>query len=207
MGVKEKRAKYKEEFRREILDAARELFINEGYEKFSMRRLAEKIDYSATTIYLYFRNKDDLLFAICEEFFGHFSDKLNHIRALSQDPVETLRHALLYLMNFGLENPNQYKLIFFTKSVYGTREEWVEQESMARNTYFVFREIVQDCINAGKFQDIDVDVIVDTLSIASHGVMAKNIHCANFSKERSDIVAHTLVDVILRGLQRQISFE
>ncbi len=206
MGVKEKRAKYKEEFRREILDAARELFINEGYEKFSMRRLAERIDYSATTIYLYFRKKDDLLFAICEEFFGRFSDQLNHIRAISQDPVETLRQALLYLMDFGLENPNQYKLIFFTKSVYGTREEWVEQESMARNTYFVFREIVQDCINAGKFQDIDVDVIVDTLSIASHGVMAKNIHCANFSKERSDIVAHTLVDVILRGLQRQIFF-
>src|SRR5271169_4067671 len=111
MGVKEKRTKYREEFRREILDAARELFINEGYEKFSMRRLAEKIDYSATTIYLYFKNKDDLLFAICEEFFGDFFTQLSHIRAVSQDPVETLRQAVLYLMNFGLKNPNQYKLI------------------------------------------------------------------------------------------------
>lgn len=202
MGIKEKRAKYKEEFRREILDAARELFIHEGYEKFSMRRLAEKIDYSATTIYLYFRNKDDLLFAICEEFFGHFSTQLNHIRAVSQDPVETLRQAFFYFMNFGLKNPNQYKLIFFTKSVYGTREELVEKESMARNTYFVFKEIVQDCINAGKLREIEVDVIVDTLTIASHGVIAKNIYCESFLKDRSDIVAHTLVDVLLRGLQK-----
>jgi len=201
MGVKEKRAKYKEEFRRDILDAARELFINEGYEKFSMRRLAEKIDYSATTIYLYFKDKEDLLFAICEEFFAHFSAQLNQIRSVSQDPVETLRKALLYLMEFGLKNPNQYKLIFFTKSVYGTREELVEKESMARNTYFVFKDIVQECINAGKLREIEVDVIVDTLAIASHGVIAKKIFCANFSKDGSDIVAHTLVDVLLRGLQ------
>ena len=202
MGIKEKRAKYKEEFRREILDTARELFINEGYEKFSMRRLAEKIDYSPTTIYLYFKNKDDLLFAICEDFFSNFFAELNHIRAVSQDPVDTLRQAFLYLMNFGLKNPNQYKLIFFTKSVYGTREELVEQESMARNTYFVFKKIVQDCINAGKLRKIEVDVIVDTLSMASHGVIAKNIHCANFSKKRSDIAAHTLVDILLLGLQK-----
>ncbi|MDA8106128.1 MAG: TetR/AcrR family transcriptional regulator [Nitrospiraceae bacterium] len=202
MGIIEKRAKHKEEFRREILDSAREVFINDGYDGFSMRKLAEKIDYSPTTIYLYFKNKDDLLFAICEEFFANFFAELNHIRSVFRDPVETLRQAFLYLMNFGLKNPNQYKLIFFTKSVYGTREELVEQVSMARNTYFVFKEIVQDCINAGKLRKIEVDVIVDTLSMASHGVIAKNIHCANFSKERSDVAAHTLVDILLRGLQK-----
>ncbi|TAN44976.1 MAG: TetR/AcrR family transcriptional regulator [Nitrospirae bacterium] len=202
MGAIEKRAKHKKEFRREILDAARDIFISDGYDGFSMRKLAGKIDYSPTTIYLYFKNKDDLLFAICEEFFEQFSAQLNNIRSVSQDPVETLRQGCLYLMNFGLQNPNQYKLIFFTKSVYGSREELVEKESMARNTYLVFKEIVQDCINAGKLQEIDVDVIVDILAIASHGVIAKNIYCVKFSKERSDIVAHTLVDVLLRGLQK-----
>lgn len=202
MGVIERRAKYKEEFRREILDAAREIFIHDGYDGFSMRKLADRIDYSPTTIYLYFKNKDDLLFAICEEFFTNFFAELNRIRSVSQNPVETLRRACLYLIEFGLENPNQYKLIFFTKSVYGTREEWVEKESMARNTYFVFKDIVQDCINVGKLRDIDADVIADTFSMASHGVIAKNLHCANFSKERSDIVARTLVDALLRGYQR-----
>ena len=202
MGVKEKRAKYRQEFRQEILDEARELFIDEGYENFSMRKLAEKIDYSPTTIYLYFKNKDDLLFAICEEFFGNFSARLNHIRVVSEDPVETLRQAFLYLMNFGLKNPHQYKLIFFTKSVYGTREELVEKESMARNTYFVFNEIVQDCIDDGRMREIKADVIVDILAAASHGLITKNIYCTNFLKERSSIVARTLVDVLLQGLQK-----
>ncbi len=202
MGVKEKRAKYREEFRQEILDAARELFITEGYENFSMRKLAEKIDYSATTIYLYFKNRDDLLFAICEEFFGNFSTRLNQIRLVSRDPVETLRQAFLYLMNFGLKNPYQYKLIFFTKSVYGSREELVKKESMARTTYLVFKEIVQDCIDAGQMRQTEADVIVDILVVASHGLITKNIYCANFLKERSGTVARTLVDVLLRGLQK-----
>jgi len=203
MGAKEKRTKYKEEFRREILNAARELFINEGYERFSMRRLAEKIDYSATTIYLYFKDKDDLLFAICEEFFELFYAHLNHIRSISQDPIETLRQALLYLMEFGLKNPNQYKVIFFTKSnIYGTQEEFVERESMARNTYFAFREMVQNCIKAGRMRDLDVDVIAHTLAIASHGLVTMTLYKANFLKDRGEVIAQTVVDGLLRGYQK-----
>ncbi len=203
MGIKEKSAKNKEEFRREILDAARELFINEGYEKFSMRRLAEKIGYSATTIYLYFRDRDDLLFAICEEFFEHLSAQLKQIRSVSQDPVETLRQALLYLMQFGLKNPNQYKVIFFTKSnIYGTQEEFVEKESMARNTYFAFREMVQNCITSGRMRDIDVDVIAQSLALASHGLITMTLYKCNFLQDRGEVIAQTVVDALLRGYQK-----
>ena len=65
MGVKEKRVEYNNDLRQEMVDAARELYIfiyNEGYEKFTMRRLIETIGYSPTTLYIYFRGKDDLLF-------------------------------------------------------------------------------------------------------------------------------------------------
>lgn len=202
MGVIEKRAKHKEEFRKEILDSAREIFINDGYDGFSMRKLAEKIGYSPTTIYIYFKNKDDLLFDICEEFFEHFSAQLHHIRSASQDPIETLRQALLYLMEFGLKNPNQYKVIFFTKSnIYGTREEFVEKESMARNTYFAFREMVQECISKGKMRDLGVDVIAQTLAIVSHGLITMALYKTNFLKDKSEIVAQTVVDGLLRGYQ------
>ena len=61
MGVQERRAREKKELRQEILDAAREMFVEDGYENVSMRKIAEKIEYSPTTIYLYFRDKADLL--------------------------------------------------------------------------------------------------------------------------------------------------
>ncbi len=91
MEAKEERAKYKKEFRREILDAARDLFVNEGFEKFSMCKLAEKIEYSPTTIYLYFKDKDDLLFAICEEVAERFFADLTAIRTAHTDPLESRR--------------------------------------------------------------------------------------------------------------------
>ena len=81
----------KEDFRRQILDAARDFFVNEGYEKFSMRKLAEKIEYSPPTIYPYFKDKDDLLFAICEEIAERFFADLTNIRTAYSDPLESLR--------------------------------------------------------------------------------------------------------------------
>ncbi len=203
MGVKEKRAKYKEEFRREILDSAREIFITDGYDGFSMRKLAGKIDYSPTTIYLYFKNKDELLFAICEEFFTNFLAELNNIRSVSQDPIETLNQAFLYLIEFGLRNPNQYKVIFFSKRhIYGTREEFVEKESMARKTYLVFKEIIQDCIKAGRFRELDDEIIVSALAITSHGLVTTILCCPDFLNRGSDVIARSLVDALLRGYQK-----
>ena len=68
MGTKERRAREKEQLRRQILVAARELFVNEGYESVSMRKkFANKIEYSPTTIYLYFKDKADLLDSVCKE--------------------------------------------------------------------------------------------------------------------------------------------
>ena len=202
MGVVEKRAKRKEEFRREILDSAREIFINDGYDRFSMRKLAEKIDYSPTTIYIYFKNKDDLLFAICEEFFADFFAELNRIRSVSQDPIDTLRQAYLYLVEFGLKNPNQYKVIFFTKSIYGTMRELIEKESMARNTHLVFKEMIRDCIKAGRLRELDEDVIAPALATASHGLVTMILYRPDFFNKKSDVIAHSLVDALLRGYQK-----
>jgi len=79
MGVQERRAREKKELRQEILDAARDLFVREGFENVSMRKIAEKIEYSPTTIYLYFQDKADLLDCICEETFeGIASSRYGH---------------------------------------------------------------------------------------------------------------------------------
>jgi AcrR family transcriptional regulator len=202
MQAKGKRHRYKEEFRREILTSARELFINDGYEKFSMRKLAKKIDYSPTTIYLYFKNKDDLLFAVCEEVAAQFLYKLSHIRSVRSKPLEILRQAMLYLVEFAFDNPNQYKVFFLTRpNVYGTQEEFMKRESMARNSYFEFREIVQDCIKAGNLRGIDSDVLTQVLATAPHGLIVMTLYRDSFPWADRKVLATTLVDGLLRGFQ------
>jgi len=203
MDATEKRAPYKEELRREILEAARSFFVNEGYENFSMGKLAEKIEYSPRTIYPYFKDKDDLLFAICEEVAERFFTDLTDIKTAHSDPLESLRQALLYLVEFGFNNPDKYKIFFITNpKVYGTLDEFMEKESMARKSYFVFREIVRNCIVTGRLQEIDIDVLAQVLTVATCGLAALTVYKTVFPWIDRNVLAHTLVEGLLRGYRR-----
>lgn len=202
MGAMERRAKYKEEFPREILDAARSLFVNEGYANFSMRKLAEKTEYSPKTINLYFKDKDDLLFAICEEVAGRFFTDLTDIKTAHSDPLESLRQALLYLIEFGFNHPDEYKVLFLTGAyVYGTLDEFTAKESMARNSYFVFRGIVENCIVTGKLLEIDIDVLTQVLTAATRG-LALTLRLTAYPWIDHNVLAHTLVEGLLRSYRR-----
>src|SRR4026208_1121175 len=87
MGITERREREREKVRRKILDAARELFENEGYDKVTMRRIAEAIEYSPTTIYLHFEDKDDLVRALCNEDFARLLEALSLIPPAA-DPID-----------------------------------------------------------------------------------------------------------------------
>jgi len=206
VGVKEKRARHTEEFRREILDAARDLFISDGYERFTMRKLAQKIGYSPTTIYIYFKGKDDLLLAVCEDVAEHFFANLNRIRNLDIDPLDALRQAMLYFLEFGFNNPNQYKVFFFTgRDIYGDQEEFMQRESMARKSYLTFRETVQNCIDSGEFREMDAEVLTQVLSVAAHGLIVMTNYRRNFPWAERSVLANTLIDGLLNGFRKQVS--
>ena len=113
MGVAERREREREEVRQKILDAARELFMSEGYEKVTMRRIAEAIEYSPTAIYLHFEDKDDLVLALCREDFGRLLAVFEKAE-LPRDPVDRIRQLGRAYARFGLENPNHYRFMFMT---------------------------------------------------------------------------------------------
>jgi AcrR family transcriptional regulator len=85
MGTKERREREKDQTRTAILDAARELFVSLGYEGVSMRAIAEKIEYSPTVIYNYFRDKEALISELCQSDFGRLAEQL-HETAASPTP-------------------------------------------------------------------------------------------------------------------------
>src|SRR5947207_3163698 len=83
-----RREQEKEDLRQTILKAAGDLFLAQGYERFSMRHLAESIGYSAATLYLYFRDKDDLLFTVVDEGYKRFARMLTGAATSHEDPWE-----------------------------------------------------------------------------------------------------------------------
>src|SRR5215469_15548202 len=112
MGTAERKTRHKEGVRQEILDAARDLFVRDVYESVSMRKIAEKAEYAPGTIYLYFKDKAEILDTLCQMTFDKLRARLEAIRKDGGDPVDGLRRGLRTYIHFGLENPNQYVMTF-----------------------------------------------------------------------------------------------
>ncbi|MDX2193244.1 MAG: TetR/AcrR family transcriptional regulator [Gemmatimonadales bacterium] len=102
----------KEDLRREIIDAAGALLLQGGYDAFSMRRLAERIGYSATTIYRYFRDKEAVIHAVLREGFRRFGSALKAAESSSDDAMAQLEAECHAYVRFGLENPTFYRVMF-----------------------------------------------------------------------------------------------
>src|ERR1700757_2609359 len=113
MGVRERREREKSETRDKILDAARELFVSEGYEGVSMRKVAEKIEYSPTAIYVHFHDKQELFLELCHADFRRLAESFAQLAKIT-DPIERLRRIGRAYIEFGLENPNHYRMMFMT---------------------------------------------------------------------------------------------
>src|SRR5208337_692403 len=158
MGVKERKLRQKKFLRQEILDAASELFVKEGFENVSMRRIAEKIEYSPTTIYLYFKDKAELLDQICQETFARLVQHLNRILEQPGDPLERLKRGLVAYIEFGLENPQHYRVVFMTLHPEGfDRLKYLQPDSPGIQAFDFLRRCVFDCISTEKFRSADVE--------------------------------------------------
>lgn len=197
----EQRQLHKEQFKSEILAAARELFSQEGYANFSMRKLAAKIKYSPTTIYLYFRDKDDLLFCICEELYAAFMKSTVDVCSFISDPREALRLSLHRYIQIGLSNPEHYKAVFFTSpAVYGPPQDFMGKDTMHLRCYNFLCELVDNCMKNGLLRRMDVKTVVLVLWSAAHGLVTSIIYTKDFPMADTSAMAETLVESLLKGL-------
>jgi AcrR family transcriptional regulator len=152
------------ELRRKILDAARELFMSEGYDRVTMRRIAEAIEYSPTAIYLHFEDKDALVRALCGAEFAQLLAALP-ARAPA-DPVEAIRQLGLAYARFGLAHPNHYRFLFMTDK----QQHRVSDEG--QQAFGLLRAAVERAIASGRFRREDVDATAQALWASLHGVVA-----------------------------------
>src|SRR5690349_17772586 len=166
MGVKERREREKSETREIILDAARELFISEGYEGVSMRKVAEKIEYSPTAIYVHFADKEELFRELCHQDYARLAQVFTS-SVISTDPIERLKQIGAIYIDFGIRYPNHYKFMFMTPQ---PRHEFddVDREMRGnpeKDAYAFLNWSVQQAIDAGCFLEglNDSELISQTL--------------------------------------------
>ena len=169
MGVLERREREREEVRRKILTAARDLFATEGYDRITMRRIAEAIEYSATTIYNHFEDKDDLVHALCQEDFDRLFQHLQEALPPA-DPVEAVRQLGLAYARFGTSYPNHYRFMFMTPGKFAYLKD--HDVSPGEKAFGLLRSAVTAAIEGGHFRPGDVDTVAQVLWASMHGAIA-----------------------------------
>lgn len=182
-----------ERLREEIIEAATHLLIEHG--DFSIRAVSDAVGVTPPSIYLHFADKDELMVAVCGERFDELDHVMSKVAASATDPVDEVRKRGEAYIRFGLESPEQYRVLFMAHTKAATPEkvsEWAALQHMV--------EAVQRCIDAGAFVGDDALVITLGLWATVHGVTSLMISMPTFPWPPTDVLIDQIMDMSSLGL-------
>lgn len=162
--------------REKVLNRAREIFVRDGYEGFSMRRLAADLGCAVGTPYVHFKSKGQLFQTLVEQCFERLYQVLRGLRDRHQngDPVVLLKKGMYTYIQFGLRNPNDYRFAFLLRSAAA------EEPYRVHAAFEELRLTVTRCVEEGRFGDVDVETVAQALWAAIHGITSLLIQRPNF---------------------------
>lgn len=208
MTSADRRARERAATQQRILDAARKLFVEEGYEAVTVRRIADAIEYTPAALYNHFADKEDLLRTLCRRDFLALAERFVAIAGV-RDPLERIRATGREYVRFAVEHPNHYRLMFLTRLPRLPAKTFEEHGDPHRDGYAFLREIVREAIARRLLRPElkDADLVAQTLWAGVHGVAALELSLQGDewvdwrSLERR---TETAVDVMLRGVRRPV---
>jgi len=199
MGTKERQQRDRNRLRQAILTAARELFVTEGYRNVSMRKIAERIEYSPAAIYSYFPSKDDIFFALAEEGFRLLADQLIGALGDLPDPHERLRRGLWAFYEFSKSNREYFELMFVDRSVPSLSQDFQRFEFFQETTARAEADI-QACIDGGQFSNgLNPAAALHVLWVGMLGAATIGLAQRLAPGEDPDALAHDLLESLLAG--------
>jgi AcrR family transcriptional regulator len=210
MGSRERRSREQGETRQRILDAAREMFVQHGYEATTMRAIANRIEYTPTAIYHHFRNKEALLRSLGSIDFQALAAAFQRIGRIA-DPIERLRRLGEAYVAFALEHPMQYQLMFMTPRPPVAEDLEKGRGDPTDDAYAFLRQTCEAVIASGQlspeFQD--PDQLAQMAWSSLHGLMALHIVHRDHSgiewrdpRETGSVMARALVRGLLASTSR-----
>ena len=180
MGISERKDREREDLHRIILNAAREVFLEKGYDQTSIRNIASKIEYSPTTIYLYFKDKDAIFYALHEEGFNILNATMAPL-ANVEDPYERLKAMGKVYLAFARENPDFYDLMFVQKAPIDFLDDKPWEEGM--DAFQGLKMTIEECVAKGYLDFEDSEVAAFMIWAAMHGM------CALIDRDRCHIIS------------------
>jgi AcrR family transcriptional regulator len=200
MGIRERQDRERRTVRLAILDAARDLFVAEGYRHVSIRKIAERIEYSPAAIYSYFPSKDDIFFALAEEGFRRLDLKLRDLEPTG-DPLEDVRRGWWAYYEFSKDHREFFELMFVDRSVPQITEQWAGM-AVVHDMLAIAAGRIQRCIDAGIFAaGTDAMVAMHLVWGALTGPAVIGNGCRLAPGEDPDALARDVLELVIAGLK------
>jgi AcrR family transcriptional regulator len=186
--------------RAEILRAAERIFVAEGYEGATIRKIADEVGVSSTCLYMHFRDKDEILLEICTAAMEALLAMNNEISARSADPVERVRAMLTAYVEFALDNPNAYRLVFCASPLAGSGEKQQATHELGTQCFERFTGVVREIAAQGRLKSGDPRTTHQALWAACHGLVSLMITKPNIDWAEPAVITRMLIDGLLFGL-------
>jgi AcrR family transcriptional regulator len=200
MSISERKARARKDLRRQILETAEELFVREGYEKVTMRKIAGRIEYSPTTIYHHFADKGELFACLLEDYHARLLAVIQEIYRREEDPLAALKLGMRAYTEFGLANPSYYRLAFLNPPEFKP-ESYLVEGSRGTELFLTLRGSVERCIRQGLFRPMDAELAAQILWTMNHGVTSLLISNPNFPWAGREALIDGVVDCAIAGLR------
>jgi AcrR family transcriptional regulator len=173
--------------------AAERLLIESGDEAaVSIRAVAEAVGVTPPSIYLHFADRNELIFAICEEQFRHLDETMEKAVIGIADPWERIERKGRANVEFGLTNPEQYRILF-TSRPDCTPERFVDERLLTTSAFGHLISDIDDAIAAGQMRSGDTAVVASGLWMAVHGITSLLIAKPDFPwPDRQQLIDHVL---------------
>jgi AcrR family transcriptional regulator len=195
--------------REEILDAAKALFLEEGVKATTIRRIAERVGVSAPALYLYFKDKDEILLALCDRIFAILLERLEEIERQPLPACERLRRMGEAYIRFGLENPDEYRIIFVESPApeavryTGHRTDISDLERPGAKGAMAFTKIMQvyeGIAREGIVLPYPATLCAELSWMACHGLVSALITKPDFPWSDRELLIRGMVEASVRGV-------
>lgn len=184
--------------REEILEVSKDILIQDGFSKMSMRRIARRANVTATSIYLYFKNKDDLLLALIEESINDLKNALQEVVDPGKDFIQQLEDMARAYIRFALDHPKEYEIIYMVRP-----EEMPKYPREKFNEVRSAYELLAGIISNGKEQNLieveDPLISAYTIWAQIHGVVSVMLNKRLDTRIPREKFTDQAVDHIIKG--------
>jgi AcrR family transcriptional regulator len=188
----------------EILEAAKRLFLTEGFERATIRKIAAAVGVSSAALYLYFPDKDAILRAIAESTFEALLACLEESQRQADTDLQRLRAGLRAYVAFGLAHPDEYRLTFLAKMMAssgpGRPATQCPEVAAADRSFDILANAVGQLMQAGVFRPNDPILVAEAIWASLHGVTALLLDQPEHLESEADALITAVIEMVVSGL-------